>query len=145
MHINLYSLKYLRVIALPILKKFSFDVTIKNHWVPSAKLKLNTFKHKGYWYHGKSREYDTMVIFKDLINEDNFVVEVGGHIGYISIFFNHLVGNNGNLVVFEPGTNNLPYITENIKNAPFKNQTFRQVAVGQEVRTATFYEDGLIG
>lgn len=142
---NLYDLKYLRAIVLPILKKFSFDVTIKHHWVPNARLKLNTFKHKGYWYHGKSREQDTMVIFKDLINEGNVVVEVGGHIGYISIFFSHLVGRNGNLVVFEPGTNNLPYITENIKNSSFKNHTIRQVAVGQEVGTATFYEDDLTG
>lgn len=142
---NLYNLKYLRIIALPILKKFSFDATIKHHWVPNARLKLNTFKHKGYWYHGKSREHDTMVIFKDLINKNNVVVEVGGHIGYISIFFSHLVGDNGSLVVFEPGTNNLPYITENIKNAPFNNHAIRQVAIGQEVGTATFYEDDLTG
>jgi FkbM family methyltransferase len=142
---NLYDLKYLRAIALPILKKFSFDTTIKHHWVPNVKLKLNTFKHKGYWYHGKSREHDTMVIFKDLISQNNVVVEVGGHIGYISIFFSYLVGNNGSLVVFEPGTNNLPYITENIKNAPFKNHTIRKVAVGKIVGTATFYEDDLTG
>ena len=60
-------------------------------------------------------------------------------------FFSHLVGNNGSLVVFEPGTNNLPYITENIKNSPFKNHAIRQVAIGQEVGTATFYEDDLTG
>ncbi len=142
---NLYNLKFLRVIALPILKKFSFDTMIKHHWVPNTKLKLNTFKHKGYWYHGKSREYDTMMIFKDLINENNVVVEVGGHIGYISIFFSHLVGNNGSLVVFEPGSNNLPYINENIEYSPFKNHTIKQVAVGQEVGMATFYEDDLTG
>lgn len=86
-----------------------------------------------------------MVIFKYLINEGNVVVEVGGHIGYISIFFSHLVGYNGSLVVFEPGTNNLPYITENIKNSPFKNHTIRQFAVGQKVGMATFYEDDLTG
>lgn len=142
---SIYNLRYLRVIVLPILKKFSFDATIKHHWVPNARIKLNTFKHKGYWYHGKSREQDTMVIFKYLINEGNVVVEVGGHIGYISIFFSHLVGHNGSLVVFEPGTNNLPLITENMKNSPFLNHTIRQVAVGQKVGTATFYEDDLTG
>jgi FkbM family methyltransferase len=113
--------------------------------VPNAKIKLNTFKHKGYWYHGKSREHETMVIFKDLISPNNVVVEVGGHIGYISIFFSHLVGSNGSLIVFEPGTNNLPYIAENIKNAPFKNHTIKQIAVGQMEGTATFYEDDLTG
>jgi FkbM family methyltransferase len=142
---NLYDLKYLRAVALPLLKKFSFDTNIQHHWVPSAKLKLNTFRHKGYWYHGKSREHETMMIFKDLIKENDVVVEVGGHIGYISIFFSHLVGENGSVIVFEPGTNNLPYITHNIKNAPFENHMIKQVAVGQEEGTATFYEDDLTG
>lgn len=142
---NLYKLKYFRAVALPLLKKFSFDTNIHHHWVPSAKFKLNTFKHKGYWYHGKSRELNTMILFKDLINENNVVVEVGGHIGYISIFFSHLVSSNGSVVVFEPGTNNLPYITDNIINAPFENITIKQVAVGQKEGTATFYEDDLTG
>lgn len=142
---NLYDLKYLRAFVLPLLKKFSFDATIQHHWVPGAKLKLNTFKHKGYWYHGKSREHETMMIFKDLIKENDVVVEVGGHIGYISIFFSHLVGENGSVIVFEPGTNNLPYVTHNIKNATFGNHTIKQVAVGQQEGAATFYEDDLTG
>lgn len=137
--------KYLRSVALPLLKKFSFDAKIKHHWVPNTKFKLNTFKHKGYWYHGKSREHETMMIFRDLIKENNVVVEVGGHIGYISIFFSHLVGDNGSVIVFEPGSNNLPYITDNIKNAPFENHTIKKVAVGQEEGIATFYEDDLTG
>jgi FkbM family methyltransferase len=142
---NLYNFKYLRAIALPLLKKFSFDIKIKHHWVPNATLKLNTFKHKGYWYHGKSREHDTMAIFKELIGKDDVVVEVGGHIGYISIFFSYLVGQNGAVIVFEPGTNNLPYIIENIKNASFKNYAIKQIAIGQEEGMATFYEDDLTG
>jgi FkbM family methyltransferase len=142
---NLYNFKYLRAIALPILKKFSFDAKIKHHWVSNATLKLNTFKHKGYWYHGKLREHDTMVIFKELIGKDDVVVEVGGHIGYISIFFSYLVGHNGALIVYEPGTNNLPYIIENMKNSPFKNHTIKKFAIGQDEGTAIFYEDDLTG
>ncbi len=142
---NLYELKSLRAMILPILKKISFDAKIKHHWVPNTKLKLNTFKHKGYWYHGKSREYETMVIFKNLIKKNNFIVEVGGHIGYITIFFSYLVGRNGGVIVFEPGTNNLPYITENIKNSPYENHSIIEAAVGQIKGESTFYEDDLTG
>jgi predicted O-methyltransferase YrrM len=136
---KLYDQKYLRSVALPLLKKFSFDAKMQHHWVPNTKFKLNTFKHKGYWYHGKSREHETMMIFRNLIKENNVVVEVGGHIGYISIFFSHLVGVNGRVIVFEPGTNNLPYITDNIKNKYIKTntQSFEKSLEGRETFTST--------
>ena len=104
----------IRPLAMKILKKLDFDISIKHHWT-RRKLKLHLFKHKGYWYHGKRRENASMQLFDRLIHAGDNVVEVGGHIGYISLFFSKLVGNQGGVMVFEPGVNNLPYIRKNIK------------------------------
>ncbi|MDB9985051.1 FkbM family methyltransferase [Gammaproteobacteria bacterium] len=107
------------------------------------KLKLNLFKHKGYWYHGKSREANSMTLFKKIIKQDDIVIEVGGHIGFITQYFSQLVGPKGKVIVFEPGSNNLPYIKTNIK--VLSNVLLEEKAVGKEDGFITFYEEGLTG
>lgn len=138
----------LRRVVLPLLKATAIDVTVAHHWVPAARLKLNSYLHKGYWYHGRQRESDTMTLFAELVETGNRLIEVGGHIGYITIYFSHLVGAGGRVDVFEPGSNNLPYIRANIESflATKKHQIrLIEAAVGSQPGTATFYEDGLTG
>ena len=95
-----------RRVALPLLAKFgNFDVTIKHHYT-GDRLRLNAFKHKGYWYLGKDRERNVMSSFERLICKGDTVIEVGGHIGYVSLFFAKLAGDTGHVFVFEPGANN---------------------------------------
>lgn len=104
----------LRRLVLPLLSKIGpGDIAIRHHYV-AHKFHLHVYKHKGYWYHGRNREKATMALFQQLIKLGGRVVEVGGHIGYISLFFSLLVGNSGMVYVFEPGTNNLPYLEKNI-------------------------------
>ena len=98
-----------------VLKLFEFDFNITHHYT-GLKFKLNSYLHKGYWYHGKSREYETVVLFKELIKAGDSVIEVGGHLGYFTTYFSSLVGIEGNVVVFEPGKNNLSYLKNNIGN-----------------------------
>jgi len=140
---NLYKLKYLRKVFIPLLQTFSFDFRVTHPWVKGQKYLLNSFLHKGYWYHGSNREKLSMNLFKKIIKKDDFVIEVGGHIGFISLFFQDIVGSNGSLVIFEPGSNNLPYLKENVK--PFKNIEVREKAVGDYEGIIAFYEDGITG
>jgi FkbM family methyltransferase len=49
-----------------------------------------------------------------LIRSGETIVEIGGHIGYLSIYLSDLVGPQGRVYVFEPGPNNIPYIRKNI-------------------------------
>lgn len=145
----LFKFKFLRRFALPALKAVAFDFTLKHPWVKNCRVKLNSFKHKGYWYHGKRRELDTMLLFKQIIQPRETVVEIGGHIGFISLFFADLVGSDGRVVVFEPGANNLPYIRKNISSGlnsvQSKVLSLREVAVGETCGTIKFYEDSLTG
>lgn len=145
---KIYNTQLLRKLIIPVLKKYNRDIQINHHWLKnissnSQKIKLNLFKHKGYWYHGKNRERKTMILFKEIISKSSTIVEVGGHIGYISVYFNNLVGSTGKVIVFEPGTNNLPYIEANTILYP--QIKLVKKAIGNEIGIIEFYEDSLTG
>jgi len=104
---------------------------------------LHSFRHKGYWFHGRHREQTTMEFFRRAIRSGDTVVEVGGHIGYMSMFFAELVGEIGRVVVFEPGRNNLPYLRRNVSCMPAVQLI--ETAVSDRDGTAEFFEEALTG
>lgn len=118
------------------------DVTIKNHRTGHP-LRLHSFRHKNYWVHGRRREAATMDLFGHLIHSGDRVAEVGGHIGYISQYFADLVGESGEVVVFEPGSNNLAYLTRNTVDLPQVNVIHS--GVGAHVGQSTFFIENLSG
>ena len=128
---------------MPLLKASAFDMSIAHPWVPPSRFRLNSFRHKGYWYHGKSRELRTMQLFALLIQPESTVAEVGGHIGFICMYFAKLVGNNGKVVVFEPGSNNLPYLRHNIRL--LANVQLIEQAVSSMDGMAVLHEESLTG
>jgi len=133
----------LRRLAIKILYRINpGDITIRHHYTKD-RFRLHSFRHKDYWYHGKAREKNTMRIFSEMISPGSFVIEIGGHIGYITTYFAHLVGSKGRIVVFEPGPNNLPYIRRNI--APHSNITLVEKAVADFVGPTQFHIESLSG
>jgi FkbM family methyltransferase len=139
----------LRRIFLPLLRTVSFDLNISHDWVPSFKIHLNSFLHKGYWFYGKNRERQSMELFAELIPNGGSVVEVGGHIGYIAAYFASLVGKTGELLVFEPGSNNLSYIRKNVASISECDSLAKvklvEKAVGPNSGIVEFFEDNLTG
>lgn len=139
----LYQSPILRKLILPILEKINLgSITIKHHFTKQP-FYLHSFKHKGYWYHGKNREKDTIALFNKLISKNETVIEVGGHIGYFSLLFASLVGDKGKVIVFEPGTNNLPYTRKNLSQS--KNIELIEQAVSDTNGILTFYIENLTG
>lgn len=136
-------MQMLRRAVLPLLKWTAIDVGVTHPWIPKQRVFLNSFRHKGYWYHGKAREKSSMELFAKLISSGFHVVEVGGHIGFISQYFSYLVGAKGMVFVFESGSNNLPYIKRN--TAKFENIKLIEKGAGAENCTATFFEESLTG
>jgi FkbM family methyltransferase len=84
-----------------------------------------------------------MKAIKALIAPGDEVVEVGGHIGYISLWFAECVGDKGHVIVFEPGSNNLPYIRSNIKDV--SQVRLIEKGCGPEASELEFFEDSLTG
>src|SRR5207247_9235861 len=106
---NLADVKLLRRLMRPLCARLNpGDITITHHFT-GDKVFLHSFKHKGYWFDGKKREKDTMELFRRLIRPADTIIEIGGHIGYVSLYFANLA-NKVSVYVFEPGTNNLPYL-----------------------------------
>jgi FkbM family methyltransferase len=139
---KLANIGFLRKPVIKTLKYFNFDIKIINPW-SELKVFLNLFHHKGYWFYGKNREIKTMDFFKNQLKPGDYVIEVGGHIGWITQYFSKLVGDTGNVEVFEPGTNNLKYINKNTLG--LKNTKVIQKAVSNHIGTASFYEDNITG
>lgn len=133
--------KMIRKLAIKVLKLFSKDISITHHYT-GDKVRLHSFAHKGYWFHGKNREVNTMKTFKKLISEKDTIMEVGGHIGYICLYFSQLAGK-GSVIVFEPGVNNLPYLKKNVGQK--KNVRIVEKGVGNETGQKTFYIESLTG
>jgi FkbM family methyltransferase len=84
-----------------------------------------------------------MKLFKLLISEGSTVVEVGGHIGYISLYFLSLVGDSGKVITFEPGSNNVRYIQANTQG--ISQFTLVTEAVSDTVGNANFFIESLTG
>lgn len=149
MNYSVHRIKILREIAMPLLKWFGKDIEIAHPWIKEAKVFLHSFKHKGYWYHGVNREIRTMKLFRVLIKEGFRVTEVGGHIGFISMYFSWLVGEKGKVIIFEPGSNNLPYIRKNIDSLSgrpgFSEMELIEKAVGDKDGESILYEESLTG
>jgi FkbM family methyltransferase len=118
------------------------DISIKHHWT-GDKFRLHSFKHKGYWWHGKRREHDTILRFHNLITTGSTVVEVGGHIGYFAVLYSKLIGASGGLFVFEPGENNLPYLRKNLSAK--ENAKIIEEAVSNVEGQVTFWLEDLSG
>ena len=141
---NLYLIEPLRRLTLPLLAKFGDrDISVRHAWHRDHQIRLNLFRHKGYWFHGKRREEDLMNSLARLVSPGSHVAEVGCHIGWISLHLRKLVGNDGKLYAFEPSPNNLPYLKANL--ASFDNVEIIELAVADRIGEATFYVEPLTG
>ncbi len=133
----------LRRVLMPIFAKVNpGDITIRHHWT-RQRFRLHSFRHRGYWFHGKRRERATLEAFARLIPSGATVFEVGAHIGYISVYLAKLVGNSGQVVVFEPSRENLSYLRRNV--ASRDNVTVVPMGVGDAVGQLTLNVENLTG
>jgi FkbM family methyltransferase len=73
-----------------------------------------TWQHKGYWYFGSSREAHELERFKESIIGGDCVLEVGGHIGYLTQIFEDLVGETGMVYVAEPTPSTRRFLEKNV-------------------------------
>jgi len=140
---NLYKSSLLRRLFLPVLSKLNpGDIHIRHHYT-GRRFLIHSFQHKGYWFHGKRREKETMAFFEQVVRKGDTVLEVGGHVGYLTVFFDQLVGVSGSVVVFEPGKNNSKYIHANTRDLP--SVEIVRNAISNTNGIAAFFEESLTG
>lgn len=134
---------HLRRVLFPLFSKLNpGDITIRHHYT-GDRVRLHSFRHRGYWWSGRDRESETMRAFSYIVRPGDTVFEVGAHIGYITLYFSHLVGERGRVRAFEPGENNLPYTRQNLGQRG--NITLVEKAVGDHDGHVSFYLEDLSG
>ena len=109
----LVNLSILRLVLIPVLKKLNFEFKWK-HDLTNRPFYLQSYYHKGYWFYGQNREKDELKFFKKLIGKGDNVLEVGTHIGYLTQYFEFLVGDTGHILAVEPTPNSLYYLKKNV-------------------------------
>jgi FkbM family methyltransferase len=119
------------------------DITVRHPWAGGAPMRVNLFRHKGFWFHPRRREATTMAAFARILRPGMVAFDVGAHIGWVAVQFAHLVGQGGRVLAFEPGSNNLGYLRRNL--ARFPHALLIDSAVGAEVGEAELFEENLTG
>ena len=109
----LVNLSILRLVLIPVLKKLNFEFRWK-HDLTNRPFYLQSYYHKGYWFYGQNREKDELKFFQKLIGKGDNVLEVGTHIGYLTQYFEFLVGDTGHILAVEPTPNSLYYLKKNV-------------------------------
>ncbi len=82
------------MLLIPLIKKFDFKIKIK-HDLTGRDFHLNTWMHRGYWFYGENREKSEIQAYKKMIHSGDRVLEIGGHIGYLTQLFEELAGRGG--------------------------------------------------
>ncbi|MGV3485681.1 MAG: FkbM family methyltransferase [Planctomycetaceae bacterium] len=133
----------LRVCGLRLLRATARDFHIQHHWVPGQQLKLNSYKHKGYWWHGKTREANALTSIATFLRPGHTVLDIGAHIGYFTTYFARLVGTTGRVLAIEPSDDNLRYTRFNIDSLSQVQLETR--GISNHIGEATFFVESLTG
>lgn len=80
-----------------------------------------------------------MDLFKKTIKKGWTVLDIGANIGYPSLLFSKLVGENGRVIAFEPDKNNIEILEKNIKANKIKNIKIIPMAVSDRTGIGTLY------
>lgn len=67
-----------------------------------------------------------------VLREGDLAIDVGANIGFFTLVMAQLVGNTGQVLAFEPGTNNLHKLHENVALNRFDNVVIHRTALWSE-------------
>lgn len=87
---------------------------------------------------GVYEPFETELIKKE-IKKGDIVVDIGAHIGYYTLIFAKLVGEEGKVFAFEPSPENFALLKKNVEINGYKNVTLVQKAVSNKSGTLKLY------
>ena len=88
--------------------------------IDGHKLFLDEWDSLGLFLHGSYEEFETETL-KKIIKKNDIVLDVGANIGYFTLLFAKLVGENGKVYAFEPEPTNFDLLKKNFETNGYKN------------------------
>jgi len=124
--LNSYIHKILNVFVDAWAKMINFQFPKKYNW--DWKLEMLSGKY----------ERDTVNIFKKIIKPGMTVIDIGAHVGYYTLKFSKLTGENGRVYAFEADLDNFKLLEKNTKI--YKNISLNNVAIADQEGNIDFYK-----
>ena len=83
-------------------------------------------------------EYEptTTAAVKKILKEGDVVIDVGANIGYFTVLFNHLVGNSGCVIAFEPTQFYSQFLRKNLRANNFSDNNVYEIGLSNKTQTA---------
>ena len=78
-------------------------------------------------------------LIKKEVKKGDVVLDIGAHIGYYTLIFARLVGDQGKVFAFEPDPTNFTLLTKNVAANNYKNVVLVQKAVSNQTGTVRLY------
>lgn len=88
---------------------------------------------------GQIYEPEVTLTAKRLIKTGDIVIDIGANIGYYTLLFAKLVGNDGKVYAFEPDPDNFTLLKKNVEINGYKNIILEQKAVTNKNGTINLY------
>lgn len=85
------------------------------------------------------KEELTTQIFKDVVREEDTVVDIGANIGYFTLLAAKLVGSKGKVYAFEPEPRNYSMVLKNVELNGYDNVIANQKAISNISGTVRLY------
>lgn len=90
------------------------DVVTKTFWGREIVVRFPDPVSVAIFEYGFIEEALTRIILR-VVKEGMTVLDVGAHVGYYSLLFNHLAGPTGKVVAFEPGRRTSQLLRQNLR------------------------------
>jgi len=78
-------------------------------------------------------------LVKEEIEKGDIVLDIGAHIGYYTLIFANLIGEDGKVFAFEPDPTNFDLLRKNVKINGYKNVILVQKAISHKTEKLKLY------
>jgi len=117
----------IRVVHLFVLKRLKSNfATVQGH-----KMFLDSKDSLNLFINGIYEKFETELIKKE-IKQDDIILDIGANIGYYTLMFAKLVGENGKVFAFEPDPTNFALLKKNVEINGYKNVVLINKAVSNK-------------
>lgn len=106
--------------------------------VQGHKMYLDRGDSLGLSVFGVFEPFMTKMVNKE-VKEGDVVVDIGASIGYYTLIFAKLVGENGKVFAFEPAPDIFALLDKNVKTNGYKNVIMKQNAVSNKTEKSKLY------